>query len=260
MYKWPEEIPWEEYIRVYILEKTLRQLVTDQLSGVTDKWWRQRVPGDVWENAEERKREEEEKLVRTIDLHPIWYVDFLDYVKIITRDDNWSEVFGRVFKSKDDFKVMLQKLLPIRNKIAHTRPLNTREKKNLDALSEDVLVPIWTRVYNERYVKPSEKSMNEGKFLEAERILLEGFEKTGDPWIAYNIGRLYKETGRFIEARERFQYAEKYLPLLKYKELARKELLQTEDKIELARIRICPKCGSKVSRENLFCGKCGYKF
>jgi len=35
----------EEYIRVYFLEKTSRQFVVDQLSMISERWWRQRVQG-----------------------------------------------------------------------------------------------------------------------------------------------------------------------------------------------------------------------
>jgi len=260
MYVWPEEIPLEEYIRVYFLEKTLRQFVVDQLSMISERWWRQRVPWDVWKKAEERKKEEREKLVFTMDLHPVWYVDFLDYVKIVTRDDNWREVFRRVFRNKDDFKVVMEKLLPIRNKIAHMRPLSVREKKNLDALSEDVLVPIWHRVYNEQFVKPSERLMKQGKIREAESILMKGFEKTADPWIAYKIGILHLETERLKEAKKFLEYAQRYLPLPRYKELAKEKLLQVENKIELTKLGTCPECGSKIPKEYSYCGNCGYKF
>jgi len=63
-------------------------------------------------------------------------------------------------------------LSPIRNKIAHMRPLSEREITNLIALPEDILVAIWERAYNRKYVKPAEELMKNGRFLEAENILL----------------------------------------------------------------------------------------
>lgn len=231
MYVWPKEIPVEEYIRVYFLEKTLRQFVVDQLSMISKKWWRQRVPGKIWKKAEERKEKEREKMVHTLDLHPIWYVHFPQYVEIVTRNDNWTEAFKRVFRNKEHFRAVMEMLSPIRNKIAHMRPLSIREKKNLDALSEDILVPIWERVYNEQFVKPSERLMKQGKIREAEGILMEGFEKTHDPWIAYEIGRLYVENEKLDEAKKFLEYAQRYLTLPRYKELAKKKLLEVEKKI-----------------------------
>lgn len=260
MYVWPEEIPSEEYIRLYFLEKTLRQLVVDQLSMISERWWKQRIPGDVRKKAEDRKKDEEEKLVHTVDLHPIWYVDFLDYVNIVTRKDNWRDVFKKIFRNKDHFRGTMEKLSPIRNKIAHMRPLSVREKINLDALSQDILVPIWVRVYNEQIVKPSERLAKQGKIREAEDVLIKGFEKTRDPWIAYKVGKLFLENEKFNEAKKFLEYAQKYLVLPKYKELAKKKLLEVEKKIEFTKFKVCPKCGSKISKEHSYCGECGYKF
>jgi len=77
MYEWPEEIPWEEYIRLYYLESALKRLILECLSSLSDKWWKQRIPRNITLDAENRQREEEKRLVRTIYLHPIWYMNFL---------------------------------------------------------------------------------------------------------------------------------------------------------------------------------------
>lgn len=34
MFRWPEEIPYEEYVRLYFLEKLLRRCVVDVLSKI----------------------------------------------------------------------------------------------------------------------------------------------------------------------------------------------------------------------------------
>ena len=260
IYKWPEEIPWEAYIRIYYLENTLRRLVVDKLSNITSKWWKRRVPEEVRKRAEERKEEIEKQLVRPVDLDPISYVDFGDYIHIITKNDNWEEAFGSIFESKDHFRVALEKLVPVRNKIAHMRPINPRERKNLDALSEDIFTPIWERVFNVKYVRPAEKLMKMGKYHKAEGILVEGFHKTGDPYIAYKLGELYVATQRLEKAKELFEYARKSLALPRYKDLVTEKLLEVEGKIELGKLKTCLKCGSKVPEEYLYCGKCGRKF
>ena len=259
-YEWPEEIPSEEYIRLYFLEKTLRQFIGDRLSKITSKWWKQRVPWEIRKKAEDRKKEEEKRLFPIVNLHPIWYVDFAHYIEIVTRDDNWREVFKQIFRNKDDFKVTLMKLVPIRNKIAHMRPLNTREKKSLDALSEDLLVHIWN-FFNERYVKPAGKARDNGRFEEAEEILLHGYEETrGDPWIAYNLGELYERMGQLEKAKNWVERAVIGLPLPRYKEKAKEKLQKIEEQIRLLNVKVCPRCGSMEPKENLFCSKCGYEF
>lgn len=260
MFQWPEEIPREEYTRLYSLERNLRRLVIDQLSKITDKWWRQRIPKDIREEAEERKRREEQTPYPGPNLHPVWYIDFSHYVKIITKRDNWKEAFEPIFKNKEHIKVWLEGLAQIRNKIAHMRPLGPREKVNLDALSQDILVCIW-KYTCDPYIRPAKKYMQEEKYQEAEKILLEGFKKTQrDPWIAYHLGELYEAMERLEEGEKQFEYAEKHLVLSRYKKRAKEKLLQIQAKIKLGKMHICPKCGSETPKEYSFCGKCGHEF
>lgn len=260
MFRWPEEIPHEEYVRLYFLEKMLRRCVVDVLSRINEKWWKQNVPGDVRIEAERRKNEEEQKLGPTLNLHPIWYIDFMDYVEIITRGDNWKQAFEQIFKNKDDFRVTMQKLAPIRNKIAHMRPLTGREKKNLDVLSEDILARVWEHLYTEPFIKPAQKLMQKGEYQQAENKLLEAFKIAEDPWIAYHLGLVYEETGKVDEAKKWYDFAEKHLALPQYKSQAKEKLQEMEEKIRRSKIRVCPKCGSEEYKTQLFCGKCGYKF
>lgn len=210
--------------------------------------------------AEQRKSEEEQKLGPTLNLHPIWYVDFMDYVEIITRGDNWKQAFEQIFKNKDDIRVTMEKLAPIRNKIAHMRPLTEREKKNLDALSENILALVWEHLYNKPYIEPALKLMQKGECQQAENKLLEAFKIAQDPWIAYHLGIICEETGKIDEARKWFDYAEKHLPIPLYKSKAKEKLQEIEEKVRRSRIKICPKCGSEEPKDHLFCGKCGFKF
>ena len=69
------------------------------------------------------------------DLPFIFYVDFTDYVKIITRKDNWKQVF----KNKEAISVKLRELEPIRNAIAHFRELSHRELEKLKLLSDEII-------------------------------------------------------------------------------------------------------------------------
>jgi tetratricopeptide (TPR) repeat protein len=261
MYQWPEQIPWEEYIRLYFLEKTLRRLVVDCLEKLTNDWWKQRIPKDVRDKAEERKNKSERAPYPGPNLHPIWYIDFPDYAKIITRKDNWQEVFKPIFGKVERVKVMMDELKPIRDKIAHMKPLTPREQINLEALSRDLLECIWEHICNKPYVSPAKKHIRQGRYEEAEKLLLEGFKKTrSDPWISYNLGKLYRKMQRLQEAKEWFTHAEKHLVLPRYKELAKKQLRQVEEEIRMGKIKVCPRCSSEVHKEDSYCGNCGYKF
>lgn len=258
MFQWPTEMPIKEYARLYILEKTLRNFIILQLSKVSENWWRERVPGDVWQEAERKKKEEEKRLVYSFNLHPIWYIDFYDYVKIVTRNDNWNDVFKEHFVNKEHFKTVIEMLIALRNKIAHMRPLSIREKKNLDALSEELLAPIW-KFYNSTYVERAEKLLRENQYSAAEEVLRKGYEETrGDPWIAYKLGELYVHINRMNDAKLWLRIAFKHLPLLRYKKLAKQKLLEIEGKMK-NRTKTCPKCGNTMPAEYEFCSLCGFK-
>ena len=104
------------------VEHHLRVTVETKLRGlVGERWYRSRVPGQTWKRWQERK---EEDCRRRSDSFPlIFYADFTDLSEIICRKDNWKDVFRPLFVSKDDLQVSLQRLNPIRNAIAHNRPL-----------------------------------------------------------------------------------------------------------------------------------------
>jgi len=130
----------DSYLILKELEKNLRELIQRELSNLSSAWWKERVPHDVKVNAEDRKNSktmtwpwmEEE------DLHPIHYVNFPEYEKIITKRDNWREAFSRYFIDKNITSTKLKELDPIRNKIAHMRELSVAEKDKLRLYSRDL--------------------------------------------------------------------------------------------------------------------------
>lgn len=77
-------------------------------------------------------------LARTKRPAPIFYVDFMDYVKIICRKDNW-QVFQPVFKDPEILSAKLKELEPIRDAIAHNRELTHNEKERLTLHTSDII-------------------------------------------------------------------------------------------------------------------------
>jgi len=131
----------EPYQILQKLETKLRECIQTQLETLSKNWWKERVPNDVREKAELRKTKNEQQWPwhTSKDLSPIFYVDFTDYVKIITRKDNWEQVFKTIFKDKEAISVKLRELEPIRNAIAHFRELSPRELEKLKLLSEEII-------------------------------------------------------------------------------------------------------------------------
>ncbi|MFQ6060960.1 MAG: Swt1 family HEPN domain-containing protein, partial [Thermoplasmata archaeon] len=70
---------------------------------------------------------------------PLDYIDFADYIKIITRKDNWKQWFSSVFGDRDIITAKLRELEPIRNSLVHSRPLRPRDFERLKLAVEDIV-------------------------------------------------------------------------------------------------------------------------
>ena len=104
------------------LEQRLRQVVERRLKNLSgSNWGKQRVPQTVRERWLVRQQED-----RT-DGRPVYadiqYADFMDLAHVITRRDNWREVFQSIFVDRNDIAVSLRRLHPVRKALAHSRPL-----------------------------------------------------------------------------------------------------------------------------------------
>lgn len=119
------------------LENLLRNLVTDRLSALTARWWKQRLPESVWRGAEDRlSRQELTPWMRAGRLNRVEFLNFSDYRQIILRNDNWTEAFSAVFKDKEFVDLTLRVLEKIRNAVAHSRDLTAQAQKALQLASE----------------------------------------------------------------------------------------------------------------------------
>ncbi|MGX9117883.1 Swt1 family HEPN domain-containing protein [Mesorhizobium sp. BHbsci] len=103
------------------LENALRALVSAELRTLAgDAWIKRRVPGDLRNRWVERQAEERAAGRPIYDL--IQYADFMDLAQLICQNDNWPS-FCHIFIKRDDFRVSLERLHPIRKAIAHGRPI-----------------------------------------------------------------------------------------------------------------------------------------
>jgi hypothetical protein len=122
------------------LEVALRRFIEGELCKVDKDWW-QHVPTVIRKNTEGRKRRSEVMWP----WHPptstniVDYLDFSDYRLIILEEDNWRSVFVKFFKKPSFVEVWLGELEPIRNDIAHSRPLSPSAVAKLRMLSANLL-------------------------------------------------------------------------------------------------------------------------
>jgi hypothetical protein len=131
----------EAYTILKELEIRLRECIHGKLENISENWWNERVPKDVKDRAESRKKKNQQQYPwhKSKNLLLVFYIDFADYNKIISRRDNWREAFREVFKDKEIISAKLRELEPIRNAIAHSRELNQSELSKLKLYSKDIL-------------------------------------------------------------------------------------------------------------------------
>ena len=86
-----------------------------------DKWFNQRMPGDIVKRARERRAAA--RLAGEPPSPPIAFVDLGDFIDIITQGKNWP-VFEPVFGSLEGFRVDLGRLNALRRPIAHVRAID----------------------------------------------------------------------------------------------------------------------------------------
>jgi len=143
--KFPKEDNYsnvEAYKILKKLEEQLRRFIETELAQYDKKWWEQLIydrPNHTLKNkAEGRKRRDELRKEWIFAEHPlISYIDFKDYVKIITWEENWNDVFKYVFH--DDKAISkLQGLEPTRNTISHSRNLDREEFNRFKSQSEAI--------------------------------------------------------------------------------------------------------------------------
>lgn len=106
--------------RLQRFESQLRRFIDERMTAVFgDGWIKHQVPGEV------RKSWAEKKQIARQNGEPdrplIAYADFTDYVSIITRRDNWTQVFEPVFQRSESVRESFQRLYPIRVCTMHAR-------------------------------------------------------------------------------------------------------------------------------------------
>ena len=120
------------------VEILLRQLIEKKLYAISGiHWIEKHVPKNIVKKWSKIRKNAQKLSGKCFSL--ILYADFMDLTLIICDERNWDNVFGTIFNSKDDFYASMTRLHPIRNAMAHSRPLARSEVLVLVAESSRML-------------------------------------------------------------------------------------------------------------------------
>ena len=122
-------------------ETQIRKFIDVQMKRVFgENWIKHQVPGEIlkiWLDKRTKARDKGES-----EWPLIAYADFSDYVRIITRDDNWQKVFKLVFGQKVSVQESFQRIYPIRICTMHSRLITQDDELYLYVETKRLLAAI----------------------------------------------------------------------------------------------------------------------
>lgn len=121
----------QSYPYVYILENSLRDVITKKFSAIA-KWWENPkfVSSDIQDYAKRiQLAESKYGWLKERGDQPIYYVGLFELFKIIER--NWNPMFKDVFPDLGLLSAWVKECVPIRNQIAHNVKIRPQERDNL---------------------------------------------------------------------------------------------------------------------------------
>lgn len=126
-----------------VFEIKLRAFIHETMSAEFKSGWeKHRLP----ENGEMHQRwsYKREKAVKNGEQPEdlIHYADFTDYAKLITREDNWKQVFSRVFPNKDLIRLSFSRLEQLRLPVMHSRRISKADLMTIGTETTQILIAI----------------------------------------------------------------------------------------------------------------------
>ena len=128
------------YLVLNQVEQQLRRIVEERLSLLYGSQWIKRCVPDQLIRRWVKQRRRDPQAHRPL----IQYSGFPDLRVIITEPDNWH-AFEPIFGNRDEIGVSLRRLHPVRNSIAHSRPLNEDQGMTLVYEARWILIRIGHR-------------------------------------------------------------------------------------------------------------------
>ena len=131
---------YEGYQLIVLLERFLRENIHERICVPFEDTLTERIDPIIINNWESRKKREENNPLLDGKYRLIDHCDFSDFRKILEKEEN-CQVFSDILNSRQ-LRIVISKLdelEPIRNKIAHSKPLTKREFDKLKMYAEDMV-------------------------------------------------------------------------------------------------------------------------
>lgn len=123
---------------ITVVEQNLRSVVNERMATEYGaNWLRDRMHPDIVKEWTARREEAVSKGEASLDL--IHYSNFMELKDIVVRKDHWRVLFKTVFKHKGHFEMSMERLHPIRNPLAHSRPIGRGQQIHLMSEAAHVL-------------------------------------------------------------------------------------------------------------------------
>jgi len=134
------------YPTLFLLENSMRSLVSTRLAKTGPDWWDNLAPVGVKSNvARTMKKENRFPWREKRGSHPLYYANFADLKELIVSN---IPSFSDVIVNVDWFKVLMDDVYMARNNLAHCVPLSNDDITRINLLYRD-----WARLLNSAGIK-----------------------------------------------------------------------------------------------------------
>ena len=149
----------ESHRLLFGIESFLRTLVRWELRGLNPAAWQGMIPAEVLSEA--KARQDQERAICYVDVRKCGLLSYLTLseLKDIIIGPLWERAIRNHWPPLDLVQGEFKKLIAIRNKVAHFRPVTSRDLRVVNRFAEDLAD--WTRHYRRtREYSPSIGSSN----------------------------------------------------------------------------------------------------
>lgn len=156
------------FLRLYQLETWMREMVYLEVKSYYGMQWLTEVENallraklNIKMATKSAARDKKHQHISTAETDPLWYISFESLLKIIYDAKMWK-LFASYFTTKKVFRVRLEEILPIRNRVAHCRALHTYDVDRLTQFLRDFDQGFWRfcATYGDEYVFANRLSNN----------------------------------------------------------------------------------------------------